>query len=384
MKIEECAVTIQGEESVYLPPFVVNDWNPVLPQSQTIDWWYNKLGISAIHSLGITGKGIKVAVIDTLCKPDHPDMAGAVVKSINVTAEAITVPQNGHGQGVAGCIGARNNETGVIGAAPSCQIVAIKAMRESGSGLTSEIVKGIDAAIAEGCHIINMSLGTTADDPAMRDAVKRATDKGILVVCAAGNAGQADSVNYPAKYPLAIAIAATNSSGNVSSFSSQGWDVDIAAPGERILTCWKDNTYATVSGTSFSSPITAGILALFLEAKMQVTQERLYATAIDIGESGRDTSAGYGLINPNGYFTAYSGPSPSATPSPSSSSSVSESRSESPSSSASKSASSSKSESPSESRSTSPSPSESPNQKIKEAKTKAEEVVKILGEVVGL
>lgn len=296
---------IAVDKEVFLPPYVVNEYKPILPLAQTTDWSLNKLGIPNIHTAGLTGKGIKVAVVDTYCSPTHPDLVGAIVKNINVTSEPTTVAQNGHGQGVAGCIGARNNSIGVLGIAPGCQIVAIKAMRESGSGLMTEIVKGIDAAIAENVQIINLSLGTSSDEPSLKAAVKRATDKGILVVCAAGNDGQADSVNYPARYELAIAVAATNASGNVSAFSSQGWDVDLAAPGERILTTWKNNTYATVSGTSFASPICAGVLALFLEAGLQVTQQRLYDTCIDIGETGRDTSAGYGLINPNGFLTQF-------------------------------------------------------------------------------
>lgn len=301
------SVATQGHEEFYLPPFVVNEFDPLLPLSQTIDWGLNKLGIPTIHEAGFTGKNVKVAIIDTGVNTEHPDLKGAVIKSINVTGEA-AAHSNGHGTGVAGVVGARNNSFGILGVAPDCQIVAIKAMRETGGGVTSEIVRGIDAAIAEGCHIINMSLGTMTDDPSLREAVKRATDKGILVVCAAGNNGQIDSVNYPGRYELALAIAATNTSGNISAFSSKGWDIDIAAPGERILTTWKNNTYATVSGTSFASPMVAGVLALFLEAKLEVTQQRLYDTAIDIGETGRDTAAGYGLIDPNGFITKYSVP----------------------------------------------------------------------------
>lgn len=302
------------DNTVYLPPFVINEFDPALPQSQTLDWGMVKLNIPTLHSSGITGKGIKVAVIDTYCNPAHPDMGGAIVKSINVTSEAYTVPQNGHGQGTCGIIGARNNDTGVLGVAPDCQIVAIKAMREAGSGDMNEIIAGVDAAIAEGVQIINMSLGTSTDVPQLKAAITRATAAGIFVVCSAGNAGQTDSVMYPAKYDNTIAVAASNTSGKISAFSSMGWAVDLAAPGERVLTCWKDNSYSTVSGTSFSAPYVSGCIALLLSAKLAVTLERLEDTAIDLEEPGKDTKAGYGLISPTGYITKYTPATPPPPP----------------------------------------------------------------------
>lgn len=302
------------DKEVFLPPYVVNNFNPLLPLSQTIDWGINKLGIQSIHSMGITGKGIKVAVIDTYIDPTHPDIIGAVVKQLNATSEPYTTAQNGHGQGTSGVIGARNNNVGVLGVAPGCDIIAIKAMRESGSGDIGELVKAIDMAIAEKVQIINMSLGTTADVPEMKAACARAIAAGILVVCSAGNDGQADSVNYPGKYDGTLAIAATNEAGNVSSFSSMGWDVDLAAPGERILTCWKNKTYAVVSGTSFSAPYVSGCLALLLELKLLITADRLDTTAIDIETPGKDVKSGYGLISPTGFIAKYNVPAPPTDP----------------------------------------------------------------------
>lgn len=307
---------VQEDGTFYLPPFVINDFDPVMPQSQTLDWGMVKLNIPTLHSAGITGKNVKVAVIDTYCNPSHPDMIGAVTREINTTSEQYTVQQNGHGQGTAGIIGARNNGTGVLGVAPDCQIIAIKAMRETGSGDMNEIIAGIDAAVAEGVHIINMSLGTSTDVPAMRAAVLRATNAGILVVCSAGNAGQANSVMFPAKYENAMAIAASNTNGKISAFSSMGWDVDLAAPGEKVLAPWKDNTWAVVSGTSFSAPYVSGCLALLLEAKQLITLGRLEDTAIDIEDPGRDQKAGYGLISPTGFLAKYNVQPPTPPPTP--------------------------------------------------------------------
>jgi len=311
--MEENNVTIKDNEFFH-PPFVVNDFNPAISLTQTVDWGLNKLGMPSIHESGITGKGIKIAILDTRVKADHPDLKGAVVKSLNATAEPDTVSYGGHGIACAGIAGGRNNSTGVLGYAPECDIVAIKVMAESGSGNLADIVKGIDMAIAEGCHIISMSLGTSSDVSSLRLAVKRATDKGIFVVAAAGNDGQVDSVNYPGKYENVIAVAATNQAGDVSAFSSMGWDVDIAAPGERILCCWKNNGYVTISGTSMATPAIAGILACLLQAKLEVTQQKLYDTAIDIGDVGKDIKSGYGLISPSGYIAKYTPPPPPPPP----------------------------------------------------------------------
>lgn len=296
------------ENEIHQPPFVINQFSPVLPLTQLVGWGLNKLGIDTIHSAGFTGRGIRVAVLDTRVDHSHPDLVGAVIKSLNTTNEADTVALGGHGTAVAGIIGARNNTTGILGYAPDCEIVAIKVMKESGSGDISDIVEGIDLAVSEKCNIINLSLGTSYDYPGMRDAVKRATDAGILVVCAAGNDGTTDSVNYPGRYPLALAVAAIRESGNISAFSSMGWDVDLACAGESIVCPWKNGGYVTISGTSFASPACAGILALLLQAGLQITQERLYETCIDIESPGRDVKAGYGLINPNGYITKYTPP----------------------------------------------------------------------------
>lgn len=302
---------------VFLPPFVVNEINPVLPQTQTVDWGTNVLGIPEIHGMGITGKNVRVAVIDTGIDKNHPDLIGAIIDIVNVTGENMAYT-NGHGIGCAGVIGARNNEKGVLGAAPDCQIIGIKAMRESGGGSIAEIVRGIRVAIERNVHVINLSLGASVGDSELQKAVEDAVSAGIYVVCSAGNAGQDNSVVYPARYPVTYAVGATNQSGNVSAFSSRGWEVDIAAPGERILTTWKNRGYARVSGTSFSAPYVSGLFALFIEAELYITHDRLKATAIDIEEPGQDIKSGHGLINGVRFIKNYQNiATQSPTPSPS-------------------------------------------------------------------
>lgn len=286
-----------NDEKFFLPPHVINEVAPVLPQSQTIDWWANVTNIPKIHSeFNVRGRDILIGVVDTGIDANHPDLIGAIQEIYNATGEAFAYT-HGHGIGVAGMIGARDNNTGVLGAAPDCKIIAVKGMRENGGGALSEIIKGGDYAASQGCKIINFSLGTSADIPAFKEAVDRWTRAGIIVVASAGNAGLDNSVVYPAKYEKAYAIGATNQNGQVSAFSSRGWEVDIAAPGERVLTTWKDKTYARVSGTSFSAPLVSGLIALMLEAGVPVTQDLLKRTAVDIEEPGQDTKSGHGMID---------------------------------------------------------------------------------------
>lgn len=299
----------------FLPPHVVNEYGPILPQSQTIDWGTNVLNIPKIHEMGFKGKGIKVAVIDTGIDKDHPDLQGGVVDIYNATAETFQAT-HGHGIGAAGIIGARDNNTGILSVMPECDIYGIKGMRENGGGALTEIIKGIDAAIERQVHIINLSLGTTADVVSFKQAIERAVDAGILVVCSAGNAGTDNSVVYPARYTVAYAVGATNQAGNVSAFSSRGWEVDIAAPGERVLTCWKDKTYARVSGTSFSAPYVSGVFGLFLEAGLKVSHNQLKQTAIDIEEPGQDVKSGHGLIDPIAYLDKFKKEEEEPTPTP--------------------------------------------------------------------
>ena len=274
---------------VKLPPFVVNDANPIMSLSQNVDWGITKLVINELHQNGLTGKGIRIAVIDTGVE-NHPDLMGAVKLKVSTTVEAYA-STNGHGTGVAGVIAARNNSTGVLGVAYESEIYSIKALDENGSGDLDAVVRAIDLAIHHKVHIINMSLGSNGTTTALKNAIARASQAGIMVVCAAGNE--------------TFAVGAVNQKLEVSSFSSMGWEVDIAAPGERILTTWKNSSYAKVSGTSFAAPFTSGVFALLLQAGIKINHEIVKSTAIDIEEPGQDVKSGHGLINPIAIYTGY-------------------------------------------------------------------------------
>jgi subtilisin family serine protease len=124
----------------------------------------------------------------------------------------------------------------------------------------------------------------------------------MIVICAAGNTGGVNSLMYPGRYPNTYCVGAINDRGKTSAFSSRGTDLDIMAPGEKMLTTSKNNSYATVSGTSFSAPTFAGVVACLLQAGIKITHEMVTRTAIDIEEEGFDDKSGYGVLSPERMF----------------------------------------------------------------------------------
>ncbi|OGH27664.1 MAG: hypothetical protein A3C27_00385 [Candidatus Levybacteria bacterium RIFCSPHIGHO2_02_FULL_39_36] len=144
-------------------------------------------------------------------------------------------------------------------------LYAVKVLNSNGSGYVSDIIEGIQWSVNNGINVINMSLGTTSDIQSFHDAVTAAKNAGITVVSAAGNSGPGDNtVIYPARYPESIAVSATNSSDGQPSWSSRGPEVDIAAPGNSILSTYRGGGYTTLSGTSMATPHVAGAAAMVL------------------------------------------------------------------------------------------------------------------------
>jgi type VII secretion-associated serine protease mycosin len=250
------------------------------------------------------GSGVTVAVVDTGVDLNHPDLAGRLVAGRDIANNDAT-PQDdvGHGTMVAGIIAAdRNNHRGGAGIAPLASIMPIKVLGGDGSGDDTDIAAGIDWARTHGADVINMSLGGPSTDVVLEQAVADAIAAGIVVVAAAGNDG-AETVGYPASYPGVIAVSATTHTGALVAFSSYGERVDVAAPGLDITSTalGSSEAYDVESGTSFSSPIVAGIAALvrahnpgFTGAQ---TRARLLDTARDVGPPGLDRAFGHGMVD---------------------------------------------------------------------------------------
>jgi len=279
---------------------------PPIP-TQTLPWGIDRIDADLAWATS-SGSGIKVAVVDTGIDARHPDLV-ANIKGGKSTVLYTTSynDDNGHGTHVAGIIAAVNNQIGVVGVGPKISLYSVKVLDRNGSGYLSDIIEGLDWAIANGIQVVNMSLGTTSNVRSFHDAVQRVNSAGIVQVAAAGNDGKA--VNYPAAYPEVIAVSATDNNNLIASWSSRGSAVDLAAPGVNIYSTYKGSTYKTLSGTSMACPHVAGAAALVLTVPEKCdfdhsgacspfeVQQRLEQTAEDLGVLGKDTLYGAGLVN---------------------------------------------------------------------------------------
>ena len=286
-----------------LPSVVsIEEDDVVKVEEQTVDWGINQMNVPTAKNLGYTGKGVKIAVLDTGISP-HEDLVVSGGTSISSYTTSY-YDDNGHGTHVAGIIGAKDNSIGTVGAAPDASIYAVKVLGANGSGLTSDIIFGIDWAIANKMNIINLSLGTQQDSLALKEAINKATNSGIIVVAAAGNDGNAtgtgDTVDYPAKYDNVVAVGATDSANKKAAFSSAGPAVDVSAPGVSILSTLNNGSYGYKQGTSMATPYVSGIVALYKEAypnyNASQIQQLLESNTIDLGIKGRDNLFGFGLV----------------------------------------------------------------------------------------
>ena len=143
---------------------------------------------------GDRGRGVVIAVIDSGCDCDHVDLKDRIIGKYNFTSDDGGNPENvtdyiGHGTHVAGIIGASQNGKGVVGVAPLCSLLILKALNKNGQGTEEDVAKAINYAVSKKVNIISMSLGRTEETPLIYQAIKKAVSNNILVVCEAGNEG---------------------------------------------------------------------------------------------------------------------------------------------------------------------------------------------------
>lgn len=227
--------------------------------------------VKLIHEKNITGQGVKVAILDTGCEMNHPLLNLVTKYGKNFTNEGnedVIYDFNGHGTHVAGII-AGSHVNGVYGIAPNVELLICKVLNKEGVGYCEWICNAIEYAIDQSVDIINMSLGMKIDDVNLHEVIKKAIDKGILVVCASGNSGDGqantDECDYPGCYEEVICVGAVDNQCNVSIFSNSNKYVDLVAPGENITSTYLDSSIKVMTGTSMSTPYVTGCLALIKE-----------------------------------------------------------------------------------------------------------------------
>ncbi|WP_409305688.1 S8 family peptidase [Peribacillus sp. SCS-155] len=262
------------------------------------------------------GEGITIAILDTGCDADHPDLKSQIIGGRNFTGDDQGNPDiyedyNGHGTHVAGTMAAEENNSGVVGVAPAASLLIVKVLDKNGSGMYEWIINGINFAVEQKADIISMSLGGPEDVPELHEAIQNAVRNNILVVCAAGNEGDGsettDEMGYPGCYNEVISVGAIDLERRSSEFTNSNREVDLVAPGEEIISTYKNGKYAKLSGTSMSTPHVSGALALIKNISNKSFERELTGTELYAQLIKRTVPLGYSpKLEGNGllYLTA--------------------------------------------------------------------------------
>jgi subtilisin family serine protease len=214
--------------------------------------------------------------------------------------DPIPEDEMGHGTSVSGIIAATaDNGIGIAGVAPGCRVMVLRAFDARGYGAESDVSRALAYAVANGAHVINMSFGDVVYSRVLRDVIRYAYARGVVMVASAGNSQSAE-LHYPSAYSETISVSATTSGDNLAGFSNFGQTIDLAAPGADIVTTDLDGRYSSFYGTSASAPFVSAVAALLLSRDDRLTPEEvrgiLVASAEDLGARGWDERFGAGLL----------------------------------------------------------------------------------------
>lgn len=267
-------------------------------------------GLQAVRAQesGFTGRGIRVAVLDTGFDAGHPDFTGREITTRSFIDGEDSHDGHGHGTHCIGTsCGPRQPDGGRgYGVAPQASIYVGKVLSNEGAGSDTGVLAGIDWALQNDCHVVSMSLGADVPEvhPPYVAAGHRALERGTLIVAAAGNnarrsAGHPGFVGAPANSPYILAVGALDEKLGIADFSARtlpgrGGQLDVSAPGVRVHSSWPmPARYNTISGTSMATPHVAGIAALLAEAtgfrgrelwaELVQEAERLEQFSVDVG-----------------------------------------------------------------------------------------------------
>jgi thermitase len=264
-------------------------------------WHLRKIGGPLAWTLTTGSASVVVAVVDSGVYRDHPDLSSKLVPGWNfVKGNADTSDILGHGTAVAGTVAAAtNNGIGVAGVNWASRVMPLVVVDADDFAAYSDIAAAIQYAADHSVRIINVSIGGTNSSSTLQKAVDYAWSKGAMVFASAMNSG-VSTPYYPAACTHAVAISATDSNDRLASFSNFGSWITLSAPGTNILTTANGGGYGFWNGTSFASPIAAGVAALILAANPALTNDAVLTLMKDTADretQGFDPSLGWGRVN---------------------------------------------------------------------------------------
>lgn len=248
-----------------------------------------KIGARSLWSDGFIGEGVVIAVLDTGCSTEHPDLRDQIIGGYNFTSDYAGNPEvfedlNGHGTHVAGVIAAAHNNNSLIGTAPGVKLLIVKVLNKDGYGSVKGLIEGINYAIDwrgpnnETVNIMSLSLGLSSPIEELHQVIKEAVSLNIAVVVAAGNGGDGKintlEYSYPAAYEEVITVGAVNHNQEVADFSNTNSLVDLYAPGVLIESTYLENGFMRLNGTSMAQPHVSGALALLINKYESIYQRK--------------------------------------------------------------------------------------------------------------
>src|SRR6478752_3609581 len=258
----------------------------------------NKLHLAEAHKIA-TGKGVTVAVIDSEIDRAHPEFNNTIAEEF----DAVGKPDkpHTHGTGMAGAIASQSR---LMGVAPGARTLAVHAFststQQSPQATTQAIIAGLEWALNKGARVINMSFAGPYD-PMLTLAMKKASEKGAVLIAAVGNAGPKSPPLYPAADPRVIGVTAVDENDQLYKGANVGAQVAVAAPGVEVMVPAPADAYQLTTGTSVAAAHVSGVAALLLEkhpeADAQTILEVLTSSATRLGNK-RDDKLGWGLVDP--------------------------------------------------------------------------------------
>lgn len=270
--------------------------------SYSLQWHLPKIQAPTAWDLTTGAAGVPIALIDSGVDSTHPDLSSKVVAGWNyIGSNSDTSDQLGHGTETAGVLAAAsNNGFGIAGVSWANTIMPLVVLNGANFAYYSDIASAINYAADHGVRVVNISIGGSTSSSVMQSAVDYAWSKGTVVFAAAGNSSNS-TLNYPAACTNAVAVSATDANDALAYFSSYGSDIDVAAPGTSIVTTVMGGGTSAVDGTSFSSPIAAGVAALMLAANPSLSATQVVSlleqNSDDLGPAGWDPQFGWGRVN---------------------------------------------------------------------------------------